>query len=210
MKTLKTLTVICAMALVCVSCTQEKLDAVQAEKVGTASRPYNALTAKQVVQMLAQYDATRKPILQKGLGFEDTRINHYSIETLENYLAYVKQLSKQKGIKLTGISFVSAAYPTNFDHGKENYQTFVFMPTTEINGKNIPFDAVQSTNKKVVTMKQALANYGYNWVYDSKKDYDAAKNESTLLKRGVFTRIADIESSTGNWGHLWPPYPEEK
>lgn len=189
------------------SCTQDKLEEIsQADSQPTATRPYNALTSKQVVRMLHQYDETRKPILEQGLGFEDTRINHYSIETLENYLAYVKQLSKEKGIKLTGISFVSAAYPKNFEQGTPNYQTFVFMPTTEVEGKNIPFDAVQSTNEKVVTMKDALAKYGYHWKYDSKEDYEAAKNKGVLLQKGLLEKTADTKSVAGNLGHLSPPF----
>lgn len=191
------------------SCTQEKLDQVQEQTIGKkAIRPYNALTTMQVVKMLEHYDITRKPILENALGFEDTRINYYSIETLENYLAYVKQLSKEKGISVTGLSFVSAAYPKNFDHGTENHQTFIFMPMVEIDGKNIPFDAEASTNGKIVTMKESLASYGYNWVYDSKEDYENRNNISKEIRKKSLYRgyIPDTKSSSGNVAYIKPPY----
>ena len=81
-------------------------------------------------------------------------------------------MSEEKGIKLTGINIVSASYPENTLHGVPNYQTVMFMPTTEINGHNIAFAPEVSKNGKIITMKEILGKYGYNWIYDTKEDYE--------------------------------------
>ncbi|XRE43603.1 hypothetical protein ACIVBQ_001807 [Tenacibaculum discolor] len=197
-----------ASAILClVSCSQDKTEEVLEEKTVKTAKPQNLLMYKELVPMLEHYDKTRKPVLEKALGYEDTRMNYYSIETIENYLTYVKKIAKEKGIKLTGINFVSAAYHEGF-HGKENYQTMVFMPTTEINGKNVCFDPVQSTTDKLVTVKEMLANYGYKWVYDSKEDYENRHESDKELQQKKVHRnsITDSESGAGNLGTYSPPY----
>ncbi|MGG8496686.1 hypothetical protein ACQY1Q_09730 [Tenacibaculum sp. TC6] len=195
-------------AVVFTSCTQDKLEEAPKQEEARISRPYNALNYKELVPMLEHYDQTRKPVLEKALGYEDTRMNYYSIETIENYLTYVKNLAKEKGIKLTGINFVSAAYPNKTSHGVPNYQNLIFMPTTEVNGKNICFDPVQSTTDKVVTVKEMLAHYGYKWVYDSKEDYENRnKSDKELQQKKVYRNsMTDLESGTGNRGQISPPY----
>ncbi|PKH49482.1 hypothetical protein CXF68_01720 [Tenacibaculum sp. Bg11-29] len=203
----KFLVVATLATMIFTSCSQDSLDEASKEVGAKVSRPYNALNYKELVPMLEHYDETRKPILEKALGHEDTRMNYFSIETIENYLAYVKTLSKEKGIRITGINFVSASYPENTTHGVPNYQTMVFMPTTEINGKNINFDPVQSSEGNVVTVKEMLGDYGYNWVYDSKEDYENRNKLSKKVQQNFLKResMKDLESSTGNRGTISPP-----
>lgn len=203
----KFLVVATLATMIFTSCSQDKLVDAPIDKEAKVSRPYNALNYKELVPMLEHYDETRKPVLEKALGHEDTRMNYFSIETIENYLAYVKALSKEKGIRITGINFVSASYPENTTHGVPNYQTMVFMPTTEINGKNINFDPVQSSKENIVTVKQMLGNYGYNWVYDSKEDYENRNNPSKKIQKNFMKReiMEDSDSGTGNRGTISPP-----
>ncbi len=197
-----------AIALTMVSCSQDRIEEPSQNEIAEVSRPYNALNYLELVPMLEHYDKTRKPVLEEALGFEDTRMNYYSIETIENYLKYVKTLSREKGIKFTGINFVSAAYPENTGHGVPNYQNLLLMPTTEINGKNICFDPVQSTPEKIVTVKEMLASYRYNWVYDSKEDYDNRNKPNELVQRNFQNRSKSnyVESGAGNRGQISPPY----
>jgi len=208
MKTIKIVAIAlltCAVTFIACQKDEETVNpAVEAE----VERPWNMLSYKEMIERLEDYDKTRKPVLEQALGYEDTRINFYSIETLENYIAYVKQLSKEKGIELTGINFVSGTYPKDANYGTPGYQHFMFMPTTTINGKNIAFDPVHSTTKEVVTMKQMLASYGYNWVYDSKEDYEKRdvvnkQLQVNFLKRG---ETSDLESAGANFGNAAPPY----
>ncbi|CAM1352435.1 hypothetical protein [Tenacibaculum ascidiaceicola] len=198
-----------ASAILClVSCSQDKTEDVLAEKTVKTAKPQNLLMYKEMVAMLEHYDKTRKPVLEKALGYEDTRINFYTIETLETYIAYMKKVSEEKGIKLTGINIVSASYPESTSHGTPNYQTTMFMPTTEINGRNIAFAPEASTENKIVTMKEMLGSYGYNWVYDSKEDYDNRDKVNKEIQQNILKREqkGDEESGTGNYGTLRPPY----
>ncbi|WP_299118399.1 hypothetical protein [uncultured Tenacibaculum sp.] len=208
MKTTKKLLVAFIGAASLLSCTQDKTSEVLIEKTVTTTKPKNLLMYKEMVAMLEHYDETRKPVLEKALGREDTRINFYTIETLEAYLNYVKEVSQEKGIKLTGINIVSASYPENTSHGVPNYQTVLFMPTTEINGKNIAFAPDASKNGEIVTMKEALGEYGYNWVYDSKEDYENRKTIEEEIRQNFKNRSfrEGKLSNAGNFGQLSPPY----
>ncbi|WP_299622590.1 hypothetical protein [uncultured Tenacibaculum sp.] len=211
MKTIKIVKLAVLVSVVTfVACQKDEEAMNQNLEVSKVERPYNALMYKEMIDMLEHYDKTRKPVLEDALGYEDTRINFYSIETLENYIAYVKQLSKEKGIELTGINFVSGSYPENTSHGKPGYQNIMLMPTTSINGKNIAFDPVHSQENKVKTMKEMFATYGYNWVYDSKEDYNNRFVTNSKLQKSYAKRIqtSDIESSGANWGNATPPYDD--
>ncbi len=193
-------------AVTFVACQKDEVP-VNSSSQTQVERPWNMISYKEIIERLEDYDKTRKPVLEAALGYEDARINYYSIETLENYIAYVKQLSKEKGIEFTGINFVAGAYPKDGNYGTPGYQHIMFMPTANINGNNIGFDPMLSTNEKIVTIKEMLTSYGYNWVYDSKEDY---KNRN-IVNRTVlnnFTKrkdIKDINSSSSNFGELRPP-----
>ncbi|WP_075344015.1 hypothetical protein [Tenacibaculum agarivorans] len=208
MKTIKIVAIALLTSAVTFIACQKDEETVNPTAEAEVERPWNMLSYKEMIERLEDYDKTRKPVLEQALGYEDTRINFYSIETLENYIAYVKQLSKEKGIELTGINFVSGAYPKNADYGTPGYQSIMLMPTTTINGKNISFDPVQSTTEKVVTMKQIFANYGYNWVYDSKEDYENRNVANKEIQDNLAKRAqkSDLESAGSNFGKVTPPY----
>lgn len=181
------------------------------------SRPSVALDYDQVVSMLKEYDATRIEPLEKALGYPDSRINTYDFNQFIQYLNYVKKLSKKvgpKGINITGISFISAAMP-NYEGLKKSYQDLIYIPTTTINGKQIPFDAVLSAERdSLVTFKAALAENGYNWIYNTKKEFEEGKNEKNDYsisklkenKAGVVSLVFKERSGAGNLGQLEPPY----
>ncbi|WP_272151625.1 hypothetical protein [Tenacibaculum aiptasiae] len=208
MKTIKKILVASIGVASLLSCTQDKSTDVLIEKTVKTAKPKNLLMYKEMVAMLEHYDKTRKSILEEALGREDTRINFYTIETLETYLNYVKNISQEKGIKLTGINIVSASYPENTLHGVPNYQTLMFMPTTEINGNNIAFAPELSNNGDIVTMKEILGEYGYSWIYDTKEDYNNRNLVNKELQKNFLNRNnnTDKESSNGNRGLLQPPY----
>ncbi|WP_420551691.1 hypothetical protein [Tenacibaculum aiptasiae] len=208
MKTIKKILVASIGVASLLSCTQDKSTDVLIEKTVKTEKPKNLLMYKEMVAMLEHYDKTRKPILEEALGREDTRINFYTIETLEAYLNYVKKISQEKGIKLSGINIVSASYPENTLYGVPNYQTVIFMPTTEINGNNIAFAPEVSNNGEIVTMKEILGEYGYSWIYDTKEDYNNRNLVNKEIQKNFLNRNnnTDKESSNGNRGLLQPPY----
>lgn len=209
MRTMKPLMIVLLTStLAFTACQKEEKEILENQPTTSIERPWNMLTYKEMIQRLEYYDKTRKPVLEQALGFEDTRVNYYSLETIENYIKYVKQLSEKKGIEFTGINFVSGAYPKEANYGTPNYQHILLMPTTNINGKNIAFDPVLSTKDKVVTVKEMLASYGYNWIYDTKEDYNNRNVTKREIENNLKNRAAkkDIESGSGNFNNVAPPY----
>jgi len=210
MRTIKMMVVVLVVASVAIIACQKEEEAVTTNPETTAvERPWNMLNYKEVIERLEYYDETRIPMYEEQLGFEDSRVHHYSIETIENYIAYVKQLSKEKGIEFTGINFVASAYPEDADYGTPKYQNIMLMPTTIIDGKQIGYDPELSTTEKIVTTKEALANYGYNWVYDSEEDYANRKNvvqKSAKEKEVLMQSAKAVPSSAGNYAGLTPPH----
>lgn len=186
------------------SCSQDKTEDVIAEKTAKTAKPQNLLMYKEMVAMLEHYDQTRKPVLEKALGYEDTRVNTYPIQQLKDYIGYIENLCAQKNIPLTGVNIISAAYPEKQSGTKEaGYQTLIFMPTTTINGEEfVAFDPLKSNKGVPATFKSILAKRGYNWPYDNSK---VAKEEQ---KAGVVSlRVTEDEDSSGaNRMRPVPPY----
>lgn len=179
------------------------------------ARPDVSLNYPEIVTMLRAYDTTRIAPLEKALGYSDSRINTYDFDKFIQYLNYIKKLSKKAKIKITGISFISAAKPDYSDTGR-SYQDLIYIPTTTINGKQIPFDAVQSIEQgKLITFKEVLAQHGYNWIYNTKEEFEAGKTEGNDYivkelkqnKTGVISISSrSLESGAGNFGTLAPPF----
>lgn len=209
MKTIKMMAfALVASVVTFVACQKDEETVSDNFETETVAKPWNMISYKGMIERLEHYDATRKPVLEQALGFEDTRINYYSLETIENYIAYVKQLSQEKGIEFTGINFVSGAYPEDADYGTPNYQHIMFVPTTNVEGKEISFDPVQSSKGDVVTIKEMLASYGYNWVYDSKEDYENRNVVSKEIQENFAKRAktTDLDSGNANVSNIAPPY----
>ncbi|APG66145.1 hypothetical protein LPB136_12530 [Tenacibaculum todarodis] len=175
-------------------------------------RTEEMLDYTEIVAMLRNYDATRIAPLEKALGYEDSRLNTYNFEGFKKYLGHIENLSKKAKIKISGISFISAA-KANYDGTKRSYQDLIYIPTTTVNGKQIAFDPVQSLKQgKLVTFKEMLAANGYNWIYNSIEDFKKGKrpdnNYSTQQqqqqqKSTILT--GNQKSGAGNWGQLTPP-----
>ncbi len=167
-------------------------------------RPTNMIKYKEIVDMLEEYDNTRKEVLKNALGFEDTRINTYPVQQLKDYLGYIENLCAQKSIPLTGINIISAAYPKNYSvNPKEaGYQTLIFMPTTTIDGEAfVTFDPLKSKKGVPTTFKSILAKRGYNWPYDNSI---TPKNKE---KAGMNINLQQNDDSSGsNRTHTTPPF----
>ena len=178
-------------------------------------RTKEMLNYTEVISMLKNYDQTRIAPLERALGYEDSRINTYNFEQFKKYLGHVENLSKKAKIKITGISFI-AGVKENYRSTGRSYQDLIYIPTTTINRKQIPFDPVQSAKQgKLVTFKEMLAQNGYKWIYNTIEEFKEGKNPNydyslpvkVRNEAGFFTASYDeIESGAGNRGHLVPPY----
>lgn len=75
---------------------------------------------------------TRGKEIARGQGYEDTREFWYSLDELQEYLDYVREKSKEQGIKKPGIRFYLGVYTKT--KGKNGYSTIFLSPTKEKSG----------------------------------------------------------------------------
>lgn len=178
-------------------------------------RTKEMLNYKQVISMLKNFDRTRIAPLEKALGYQDARIHNYNFAQFKKYLGHVENLSKKANVEITGISFIAGAKKDYKGTGRV-YQDLIYIPTTTVNGKQIPFDPVHSARQgKLVTFKDMLAKHGYKWIYNTAEEFKEGRNPnydySLPIKRkneaGIFTfSYDDGESGAGNFATLRPPY----
>lgn len=203
MKLISKLTYVSLIALfLLVSCNEYK----DVNDKGNKGRPDIALTYPELISMLQHYDETKKDLQPKVNGGEDARIQFLEIEKLKAYIAYIERESKKKKIKLTGINFISAAYPENHvDKKKRNYQTLIMMPATTIGDEEgVSFDPLKSERGVPKSLKEILAGYnGYNWYYD-KLSISTTKSRST--SRSAKSSGGDDLSAGGNRMRPSPPH----
>lgn len=184
-----------------ISCQNEKpSDCLEKEN---SNRPSQAITYKEMAKMFKAYDNGQKKELNKyikkkskGRDSVATISQFYSIEELKQYIAYIERLSNEKEIPLTGIKIFTSAYPSNYS--KKEYQnriSFILAPTTEIKGKQVAYEPLQSSKGKPVTMMSILHKY------DS-----LAKNKGKDSLVFVLKNGKEDESSALNRGTGTPPY----
>lgn len=178
-------------------------------------RTKEMLNYDELIDMLKNFDRTRIAPLESALGYQDARVHTYDFEQLKKYLGHIENLSKKSKVKITGISFIAGAKKDYKGTGR-TYQDLIYIPTTTVNGKQIPFDPLHSARQgKLVTFKDMLAKHGYKWIYNSAKEFKEGRNPNydySLPVRkqneaGFFAPTFDKgESGAGNRGVLQPPY----
>ncbi len=170
-------------------------------------KPGILLKYSELVDMLRHYDSTRGTVLTNARnGQEDARVQFISIDELKKYIAYVERESAKHEIKVTGINFIMAAYPTDYKKVKKNadHQTLIMMPATKIGSyDNVSFDPKKSSSKSPMTLKDILEKYhGYDWPYD-KIPSNRSKNKSA---KSAESKDGDELSSGGNRMRPSPPH----
>jgi len=109
-----------------------------------------------------------------------------SIRTIFSYLNYVKELSSNKNIKLSGIRIFLARY-SNERRGINNkgQETFVIYPTVEIGDQHFSFDPELSEKftgsnplkeSDVVTIKNFLRKFGDAKINNEDSENDDVEN----------------------------------
>ncbi|MEL6810922.1 MAG: hypothetical protein AAFP76_06265 [Bacteroidota bacterium] len=96
--------------------------------------PTQSITFEEVRELQNEFVETRAPLLEAGLGFEDTRDFWFSLDTLKNYIKYVEQEAKRQGYDNLGIRVYFAAYDEPQGNQEFPYSTVVLVPTTTIDG----------------------------------------------------------------------------
>ncbi len=92
------------------------------------TKPAKCITVAAARVLQDNWINTRKPEIDRTLGYIDSREVFYSVEELEEFLNYVKEESKKQGITHPGIRIYFGAY----NDTKSNKATVFLAPT---NGK---------------------------------------------------------------------------
>lgn len=173
------------------------------ENVVSSQRPNQAITYPEMAAMFKEYDNGQKKVLDgyikkksKGKDTIATISEFFTIEELEQYLSYVKRLSAEKEINLTGIKIFTSAYPSDYKIPEyRNRVTFMIAPTAKIKGKNVAYEPLKSTMRRPVSMQSVLNKYA---------DETTKKvNRASVFSLHLFQD--DDRSSALNRGTLSPP-----
>ncbi|MBL4745595.1 MAG: hypothetical protein JKY08_04445 [Flavobacteriaceae bacterium] len=113
-------------------------------------KPNGLISPSQARKLNEQFIKTRSKEMNKIVKKltndkkeQDVYSTWFSIEELENFIAYTKEQATEKGKKLTGLNVFLGAYATDSKHPeKSDLSTVFFAPTTETNKLDV---AVVST-----------------------------------------------------------------
>ncbi|WP_456461442.1 hypothetical protein [Lutibacter sp.] len=100
--------------------------------------PKGLITPLEAKKLNQQFVKTRSKELNRIIGKLDNKPNKkdslsswFSLEELENYIAYVKEVGAKKGIDINGLRVYFGAYGKNMKNpAKNNFSTVFFVPTT--------------------------------------------------------------------------------
>lgn len=107
---------------------------------GKTEIPEQSISLKQAEVLQQEFVQTRAKAINEYLGYEDTRDFWFSLETMEEYIAYVKAEGAAKGYKNMGIQVYFAAYPKNMKDEKVDpgFSTVILVPTTQTSFQHQP------------------------------------------------------------------------
>ncbi|RKN82634.1 hypothetical protein [Ulvibacterium marinum] len=93
--------------------------------------PSQTISMEQARTLQREFVGTRSDIINKTLGFEDTRDFWFSLDSLEQYIRYVRSESTKQGLEDLGLRIYYAAYP---EESKEKwpdpgFSTVIIVPT---------------------------------------------------------------------------------
>lgn len=93
------------------------------------ARPQKCVTVEEARDLQENWKNSRGKEIERGQGYVDSREFWYSIEELQEYLDYVKEKSKEQGVKHPGIRIYFGAYPKS--QQKRSFSTVFLAPTKE-------------------------------------------------------------------------------
>ncbi|MBQ4821028.1 hypothetical protein [Aquimarina sp. MMG016] len=92
-------------------------------------KPKKCISIEEAKELQKSWCDTRTPEIDKCIGFEDTREFWWSVEDLQDYLKYVKKMSRKQGIENPGIRMYYGAYPKEKCKMNRGYATLFLAPT---------------------------------------------------------------------------------
>ncbi|RXG11979.1 hypothetical protein DSM03_10776 [Leeuwenhoekiella aestuarii] len=100
------------------------------QKDQSAKPPKGVISIEEAKILDRTFTETRVDAINKTIGMPDSRSSWWSIEDLEQYIAYAKSQAAEKGSKVNGLRVYYGAYPK--DHSNEEvagYSTLFIVPT---------------------------------------------------------------------------------
>lgn len=97
--------------------------------ISKLSKPKKCISKEEAKELHDNWCNDREGHLKKNLGFTDTREFWWSLEELEEYLAYVKKESKKQGIHDPGIRVYLGAHSKKQCKKDKGYSTLFLSPT---------------------------------------------------------------------------------
>jgi len=148
MSFLKSGWVVIATFLLCstVSCVEQDTKVVKP--------PKGVIPIKEAKMLDRTYGETRHAIISEKLGIKDNRSSWWSIEDLEDYIAYARSQAKEKGYQVDGLRVYFGAYPKSYGNQEvAGFSTLFIVPTgnveTQQGSLNLFSNYQQSTDLEI-------------------------------------------------------------
>ncbi len=123
MKKVSLMLTIIVFAIFCGSCKDNQV---------TREQPRQLITPELAKNLNRLYIEQRHRLISATIGKEDANAIWYSIDELENYIAYLKVQGLQKGYNVKGIRFYLGVYPQDPTYGEKAGLTTVFLAPTGV------------------------------------------------------------------------------
>jgi hypothetical protein len=92
-------------------------------------KPSGVITPAQAMALDANWTKSRKRAVDSAAGRPDNRSSWWSLEDIQNYLAYAENQADSLGYEMNGIRVYLGVYPNNALDGKADYTTMFIVPT---------------------------------------------------------------------------------
>lgn len=120
-------------------------------------RPQKCVTVKEARELQENWKRSRGKEIERGQGYVDTREFSYSIDELQEFLDYVKEKSKEQGVKNPGIRIYLGAYPKS--QQKKSYSTIFLAPTKEAVAVEENEEEGQQNNYEIEPLNSSQGGY---------------------------------------------------
>ncbi|KJD33088.1 hypothetical protein PK35_08990 [Tamlana nanhaiensis] len=91
--------------------------------------PSQSISYEYANELEEEFKTTRAEILNKNLGFEDSREFLFSLDSLKRYIAYFEREAQKKGYNNLGLRVYLGAYPESKKFPDPGRATVFFVPT---------------------------------------------------------------------------------
>ncbi|MGX7666363.1 hypothetical protein [Flavobacterium pedocola] len=96
--------------------------------------PTQLISVERGIELSSNYCVQKGSLLKTAMGNDDANAVWYSLEELENYIAYIKSEGLNKGYVVDGIRFYLGLYPET-DLGNKAGHTTIFLAPTGVSAE---------------------------------------------------------------------------